>query len=271
MANLQIGVGLRPTHYPFLENDPELKVDFFEALSENYMESEGRPLDMLLKIRANRPVALHGVGMNLGGYAEPDPAYLRKLKLLIEKTEPFLVSDHLCWTGTPGLPVHDLLPLPYTRESAETVSRNIHIAQDFLGRALMIENVSSYIRYRHSEMSEWEFIAEIQKRTGCHLLLDLNNVYVSAQNHGYRPETFIAGIPLSSVRQIHLAGHSDTGEFLFDTHSAPVCGDVWGLVKHTSERMDAAPAVLVEWDENIPDWPELEAEALKIKSFWRAR
>ena len=242
----------------------------FEALSENYMSTEGRPIDVLELVRRNHPVALHGVGMSIGSVDGSPKNYLATLKELIERIDPFLVSDHLCWTGLQGRPTHDLLPLPYTEEAIRTVVENIDRAQSFLGQKIAIENVSTYMRYKHSEMTEWQFITEIQKRSDCLLLLDVNNVYVNSQNHGFDGRDFIDALPLHAVRQMHLAGHTDTGEFLFDTHSARVCEEVWELLKHTRSKMSHSPALLVEWDEDIPDWPTLEAEAVKAREVWTA-
>ena len=276
--NVQIGVGLRPPHYSFLKEEPNTAVQWFEAISENYMSSEGHPLEMLQFIRNRYPVALHGVGMSIGSSDGVSIGYLKKLYNLIEKIEPFIVSDHLCWSSLDGQPTHDLLPLPYTTEAVDTVVRNIDQVQSHLGRTIAIENVSTYMRFKNSEMPEWDFIREIQKKSGCELLLDINNVFVNSVNHDFRAEDYIDGLPLQSVVQIHLAGHTDTGEFLFDTHSAPVCQDVWDLLSYTRKKMSQCfkngsmkpPAILVEWDDEIPEWPVLEQEAVRAKEIWEA-
>ena len=276
--NSFIGVGLRSPHYSFLEQEPNLaslsqekNIHWFEALSENYMQTEGRPLEVLLKVRKYFPMALHGVGLSIGSHTGLSQNYLQKLKGLAERTDPFLISDHLCWTGLQGQPTHDLLPLPYTEEAIQLVCSHLNQVQDFLGQPIALENVSSYLRFKTSEMSEWEFIAEIQKRSGCHLLLDLNNVYVNSQNHHFDPKDFIDHIPLSAVKQMHLAGHTKYEEFLFDTHSDHVCQEVWELLKYTKNKMQNTPAILVEWDDNIPNWDILVEEALQAKKIWEEK
>lgn len=267
-----IGVGLRPPHYSFLESAEETAVQWFEALSENYMDSQGRPRAILRKVRQRFPIALHGVGLSIGSADGLNQTYMQSLKNLVDETEPFLVSDHLCWTGVEGRPVHDLLPLPYTQESIDVVCNNLDQIQSFLQQPIALENVSSYLRFKHSEMSEWEFIKEIQKRSGCYLLLDVNNVFVNSFNHQFDGKEFIDGIPLSAIRQIHLAGHSRFDDFLFDTHTGTVCDEVWELLRYTKTQMkkesSASPALLVEWDTDIPEWEVLEKEAIKAKNVW---
>ena len=261
-----VGVGLRSKHFPHLLGRPKVAVDWFEAISENYMDSEGRPLEVLLKVREDFPVALHGVSMSVGGVEGVRPDYLRRLKALADRVKPFLVTDHLCFTGAHASNVHDLLPLPYTEEAVATVARNVARAQDVLGRQIALENVSSYLSYRESEMTEWEFLVCVARRAGCRILLDVNNAFVSATNHGFRAEDYVDSVPAELVAQIHLGGYSDMGTFLFDTHSRAPTDPVWELYRRTIARMPGAP-VLVEWDEDVPDWDGLEAQAVKARDL----
>lgn len=266
-AGPQVGVGLRPVHYPHLLSRPKTAVRWFEAVSENYMDSEGRPLEALLAVRRDYPVALHGVSLSAGGAEGPRPGYLEKLRRLADRVQPWIVTDHLCFTGAHAANAHDLLPLPYTEEAVETVASNVRRAQDALGRAIALENVSSYLAYRESVMSEWEFLVAVARRAGCGILLDVNNVYVSARNHGFEPERYIDAVPPELVKQLHLGGYSDMGDFLFDTHSRAPTEPVWALFRRAAARFPKAP-VLVEWDEDVPAWPELEAQAVKAASLW---
>jgi uncharacterized protein (UPF0276 family) len=263
-----VGVGLRTAHFEHLLGRPRVKVDWFEAISENYMDSEGRPLEVLLKMRADFPVALHGVSMSIGGVEGPRPGYLEKLKALAARVSPFLVTDHLCFTGAHASNVHDLLPLPYTEEAIATVARNVARAQDVLGRQIALENVSSYLAYRESAMTEWEFLVAVARRAGCRILLDVNNAYVSAMNHGFAPESYVDAVPAELVAQIHLGGYSDMGTFLFDTHSRAPTDPVWELYRRTIARMPRVPT-LIEWDEDVPDWAGLEAQAVKARAIAR--
>lgn len=257
-----IGVGLRPPHYPRLLARPRTSARLFEAISENFMFSKGRPREILLSIRRDYPVALHGVSLSVGGVEGPRPGYLAALKALIEEVEPLVVSDHLCFTGTHSSNLHDLLPLPYTREAVRVVAENARRVQDFLGRPIALENVSSYLTYRESEMTEWEFLLEVARASGCRILLDVNNAFVSASNHGFKAEEYLDAIPAETVAQIHLGGHSDLGDFLFDTHSRAPTAPVWELYKRTIARMPGVPTI-VEWDEDLPSWDELDAQAEK--------
>lgn len=261
-ASALVGVGLRSAHFPRLLDRPRTPVRWFEAISENYMDSEGRPLEVLKKIREDYPLALHGVSLSIGGVEGPRPGYLEKLKRLIARVEPFVVSDHLCFTGAHAGNVHDLLPLPYTEEAIRTVVANVSRVQEFLGRTVALENVSSYLTYQASEMKEEEFIVSIAKRSGCNILLDVNNVYVSATNHGFKAEDYIDAIPNDLIAQLHLGGYSDMGNFLFDTHSRAPTDPVWDLYRRVIRRIPEVP-VLIEWDEAMPDWDGLEAEAVK--------
>jgi uncharacterized protein (UPF0276 family) len=262
-----VGVGLRSVHYPHLLTRPKTAVRWFEAISENYMDSEGRPLDVLLQVRRDYPVALHGVSLSAGGVEGPRPGYLERLRRLADRVQPWIVTDHLCFTGAHAANAHDLLPLPYTEEAVETVAANVRRAQDALGRAIALENVSSYLTYRESAMTEWEFLAAVARAAGCGILLDVNNVYVSAMNHGFAPEAYIDAVPPELVRQLHLGGYTDMGDYLFDTHSRAPTEPVWALFQRAAARFPAAP-VLIEWDEDVPAWPELEAQAVKAASLW---
>lgn len=263
----KVGVGLRSAHYPHLLTRPQTAVRWFEAISENYMDSEGPPLEALLHIRRDYPVALHGVSLSPGSVEGPRPGYLERLKRLADRVQPWIVTDHLCFTGSHASNTHDLLPLPYTEEAARTVAANVARAQDALGRPIALENVSSYLAYRGSEMPEWDFLVEVARAAGCGILLDVNNVFVSASNHGYRAEDYLDAVPPELVKQIHLGGYSDMGDFLFDTHSRPPTEPVWALFRRAAARFPGAP-VLVEWDEDVPAWPGLEAQAVKAASLW---
>lgn len=259
---IKAGAGLRSAHFPHLLGRPRTAVDWFEALTENYMDSRGRPREVLEFIRRDHPVALHGVSLSIGGVEGPRPGYLKSLKALIAEVEPFLVTDHLCFTGAHRKNIHDLLPLPYTEEAIKTVVRNVGKVQEFLGRPIGLENVSSYLTYKDSEMTEQAFLVEIAKRAGCKILLDVNNVYVSATNHGFRAEEYLDAIPSSMIGQIHLGGYSDMGKFLFDTHSRAPTDPVWRLYERVVRRVPDVP-VLIEWDEDVPAWNVLENEVKK--------
>lgn len=265
MASL-VGVGLRPTHYPFLETQTPGTANWFEAISENYMDSHGRPRQMLRHIRRDFPIALHGVSMSLASCEGLDKTYLERLRSLVDEIDPIIVSDHLCWTGHKASNIHDLLPFPFTHESMDQVVSNLDQAQNALGRTMLIENISAYIMFEGNDFSESDFLIEVAKRSGTKLLLDINNIYVNAVNFDYSPSDFINSIPTSLIGQIHLAGFSDVGDFLFDTHSMPVYSKVWDLFSHLAPRLSSVP-VLIEWDEDIPEFHILEAEAQKAKSI----
>jgi uncharacterized protein (UPF0276 family) len=244
------GLGLRPKHYrAILESSP--RVDWFEALSENYMVPGGRPLDYLMRIRARYPVALHGVSLSIGGADPLDRDYLAQLKALAARVEPAWISDHLCWTGVAGRNLHDLMPLPYTGEALRHVARRVRAVQDALGRRILLENVSSYVAYRASELTEWGFLAALAREADCDLLLDVNNIYVSAFNHDFDPVAFLEGVPRERVRQIHLAGHDHCGDLIIDTHDAPVIGPVWKLYAEALRRFGPVPT-MIERDDKIP-------------------
>lgn len=252
------GLGLRKQHYEdFLARD--VPIDFVEIVSENFMVSGGRPLHTLDAVRERHPIAMHGVSMSIGSAAGIDPGYLVRLKALADRARPLWVSDHLCWTGVDGLNSHDLLPLPYTLEALDVVVRNVRFAQDFLERTLLIENPSSYVAFAGDEMTEWEFLTALAAETGCCLLLDLNNVHVSASNHGFDPLAYIDGAPLDRVRQIHLAGPSCGDGILIDTHDHDVPDAVWSLLERVSERIGGA-AIMIERDDDIPPLDDLLME-----------
>ncbi|WP_439100373.1 MNIO family bufferin maturase [Congregibacter sp.] len=251
------GIGLRRAHYEnFLAGS--VPVDFVEVISENYMVDGGNPLRVLESVRRDTPVILHGVSMSIGSADGLDDGYLQGLKRLAERIEPLWVSDHICWTRTSAHNSHDLLPLPYTAQALDVVCKNIEHAQDVLGRELVLENPSSYLTFPCDEMTEWEFIAAITRRTGCQLLLDINNVVVSAHNHNFSADEYIAGLPLERVRQVHLAGHSD-GQIKIDTHDQPVCDVTWDLYARTRPLLGEV-AVMIERDDKLPTLDELLGE-----------
>jgi uncharacterized protein (UPF0276 family) len=244
------GLGLRPRHYQaILRGRPRL--DWFEALSENYLVPGGRPLDYLARIRTRYPVVLHGVSLSIGSTDSLDRGYLKALKALAARIEPAWISDHLCWTGVGGKNLHDLMPLPYTEEALRHVARRVRAVQDFLGRRIVLENVSSYVEYRASAMSEWQFLAALCAEADCDLLLDVNNVYVSAFNHGFDALEFLDALPAARVRQIHLAGHDNCGDLIIDTHDAKVIGPVWDLYREALRRFGPVPT-MIERDARIP-------------------
>lgn len=255
---LGFGLGLRPQHYPdILDHAPQ--VDWFEAISENYMVPGGQPLRILERIRKDYPIVLHGVSMSIASTAPLDKAYLDGLKALAQRIEPVFISDHLAWTGVHGINLHDLLPVPYTEEALDHVADRINRVQEHLGRALVLENVSSYVQFTQSEMTEWDFLAELVRRTGCWLLFDVNNVFVSAFNHGFSPETFINAIPADRVVQFHLAGHEHNMTHIVDTHDALVCDEVWDLYRKAIARFGPV-STLIERDDHIPPYAEMVAE-----------
>jgi uncharacterized protein len=257
------GVGLRPTHYPRLWNGTA-RVDWFEAISENFMIAGGRPLAALERARALAPVVLHGVSLSIGSTDPLDGAYLDALRALAARYDPAWISDHLCWSGVGGHHVHDLLPLPYTEEALDHVVARVRAVQERLGRQILLENVSSYLTYSYSTISEWEFLGAVVERADCGLLLDVNNVYVSATNHGFPAATYLAGLPPDRIGQIHLAGHSDMGAYLFDTHDGPVIEAVWDLYRQAVRRFGRI-STLVEWDDRVPDLEIVCAEAARAR------
>jgi uncharacterized protein (UPF0276 family) len=256
------GIGLRTKHYPaILAGEPALtQIDWFEAISENFMVPGGNPRHVLTRVRADRPVVLHGVSLSLGSVDPLDERYLAELATLVDQVEPAWVSDHLCWGSLGGRFVHDLLPLPYTEEALAHVAERVLVVQERLGRQILIENVSSYVAFCQSTMSEWEFLSELCARADCGLLLDVNNVFVSAYNHRFDARDFLAGVPAGRVGQIHLAGHTDHGTHLLDTHDHPVCDGVWALYHDAIARFGRI-STLIERDDHIPPLAEVVAES----------
>jgi uncharacterized protein (UPF0276 family) len=269
LPNLGIGLGLRTVHYGhILEAWPA--VDWFEILSENYMQTQGRPLFILDQIAERYPIAMHGVSMSIGSTDPLDREYLRELKELRDRVRARWVSDHLCWTGVAGKNAHDLLPMPYDEKSLRHVARRVAEVQDFLGAPLALENPSTYVEFASSTMGEAEFLAALCAETGCALLLDVNNVYVSAYNHGTDPNAYLAKIPWDHVVQIHVAGHTNNGTHIVDTHVGPVIDAVWKLLG-AADRLGADASVLLEWDAEIPPFERVHAEAKKAAKHLRRR
>lgn len=259
------GFGLRVPHYPFFLEVGVSGVDFVEAVTENFLGRGGRPRAVLERVRRDVPVALHGVSLSIGSVSSLNGDYLRALRALCDWIEPAVVSDHLCF-GTWGAHYgHDLWPLPYTEEALAHVARRVAEVQDRLGRRLALENVSSYVTFAGSQLSEWEFLSELAHQADCEVLLDINNVYVSARNHGFDPEAYIHAVPIDRVAQFHLAGHSDQGTHLLDDHGAAVPPPVWALHRLAVERFGAIPTI-VEWDENVPPIDVLVAEVDKARA-----
>ena len=264
-----VGVGLRPVHYRDIlarADAGTLEVDWFEVISENYMVAGGKPLRMPDSVCAARPVVLHGVALNIGGVDPLSKDYLAELVRLAERTHPCWISDHLCFTGYGGHPLHDLVPLPYCEESIAHVAERVAQVQEQLGRRIALENVSSYLAFTRDAMPEWEFLARVAERADCGILLDVNNVYVSAHNHGFDAHTYLDAIPPERVFQIHLAGHSESPPLLIDTHDHAVCDGVWALYEHTIARIGAV-STSIEWDDHIPPFEELLAEARRARKL----
>lgn len=264
--DLGLGVGLRSTHFGhILATRPD--VGFFEVLTENYLDTGGRPLHVLDQVAERYPILMHGVSLSIGSTDPLDFDYLRKVRALAARTRARLVSDHLCWTGVVGRNTHDLLPLPYTEQALRHVATRIRTVQDFLERPLVLENPSTYLEFVPSQMPEWEFLARVADLSDCGLLLDVNNVYVSAFNHGYDPDAYIDAIPPERVCYHHLAGHTHKGTHILDTHSDYVVDPVWELYGHTVRRVGLR-STLLEWDAEIPPFEVVHAEALKARA-WR--
>jgi len=258
---LGFGAGLRTEHYEdVLAGGTSVEsVDWFEVVTENFMDTGGRPLAVLEQVRRDFPVALHGVGLSIGSVDPLNDDYLDRLAALVKRIEPARVTDHLCWTGVDGRPLFDLLPVPYTEEALAHIVNRIGTVQEKLGRRILLENASTYVEYRCSQMPEWEFLARLAEQADCGVLLDVNNVYVSSFNHGFDAEAYIDAIPVDRVGQFHLAGFTDRGSYLFDTHSAPVCEDVWALYRRAVRRFGSG-STLVEWDEDVPAFDRLVQE-----------
>jgi uncharacterized protein (UPF0276 family) len=259
------GIGLRAKHHAHvLANAP--RVAWFEVNTENYFADGGAHVDCLSRIREHYPLSLHGVGLSLGSTDELSRAHLHKIRRALERFAPVRVSEHLSWSSVDGRFANDLLPLPYTEEAVRHVSARIAQTQDALGRQLLIENVSSYLEFKHSTLTEWEFVAGVARESGCAILLDLNNIYVAAHNHGFSSHDYLQGIPAHVVHEFHLAGHTQVGDLLIDTHGAPVCDNVWALYGAALRRFGNVPA-LIEWDTDIPDFAVLQAEAQKADAL----
>jgi hypothetical protein len=264
---LGYGLGLRPEYYDVIvETKPA--VDWFEIISENYMVDGGKPLHFLDRVRENYPIVMHGVSLSIGGSDPLDFAYLKRLKALIERIEPAWVSDHFCWTGLGGHNSHDLLPLPLTEEAVSHVVSRVQQVQEFLGRQILLENASTYVSFRGDEMNEWEFVREVCERADCLLLLDVNNVYVSARNHGFDTLQYLDGLPGERIQQCHLAGHSDYGDYVIDTHDHPVAGPVWDLYAEALKRFGPVTS-MIERDDRFPPFAELMSELAAMRNIAR--
>lgn len=263
-----VGIGLRAQHYQHILNTKP-DTPWFEALTDNYMGDGGQPLDYLEKVRANYPVTFHGVGMSLGSAGDLNQDYMQCLKLLKERFQPTWISDHLCWSASGKHTSNELLPLPYTEEAIMHMAGKIRQAQDYLGERILVENVSSYIAYKDSAMTEWEFINAIADEADCHTLFDVNNIYVNARNHGFDAQDFIDGINAERIREIHLAGYDDQGTHLLDTHGRPVHPPVWSLYERAIQKLGPVPT-LIEWDTDIPEFSILQREANKADDILSA-
>jgi len=263
------GLGLRPQHFPEILGDDPIStdgVDWFEILSENFIDVGGPPMRSMMAVRERFPIVMHGVSMSIGSTDPLDMEYLQGLKALADKVQPVLISDHLCWTGAHGVNMHDLLPLPMIEETVDHVATRVRQVQDVLGRRLMLENTSTYVTFEEDEMMEWEFISEICARADCDILLDVNNIYVSAFNHGFSADAYLAGIPKALVKQIHLAGHEHNGDHIIDTHDAPIPKDVLDLYVKAIQRLGHIPT-MIERDANIPPFAELVRELQGVRSI----
>jgi uncharacterized protein (UPF0276 family) len=265
LPNLGIGLGLRVAHYRhILDHRPA--VDWFEILSDNYMATAGRPLEYLDAIAERYPIVMHGVSLSIGSTDPIDRSYVADLRALRDRTGALWVSDHLCWTGVAGRNTHDLLPMPYTEEALAHVADRVRYVQDILGAPLALENPSTYVEFGGAPMREWEFLARLAVEADCAILLDVNNVYVSAYNHGFDPHAYLAAIPFDRVVQMHVAGHTNHGTHVIDSHIGPVIDDVWRLLGD-AYRLSGGTSVLLEWDAEIPSFEETHAEALRAKPF----
>jgi uncharacterized protein (UPF0276 family) len=265
---LGFGVGLRREHYELVLAEKPA-IDWFEVISENFMVAGGRPLQVLESVRERYPIVLHGVSLSIGSTDRLDRQYIAELKALARRFEPAWVSDHLCWTGVDGRNLHDLLPLPYTSTVVRHVARRVRQVQDILERPILLENVSTYMRFAESTMSEWEFLAAVAEQADCGILLDVNNIFVNAFNHRFDPVQYISSIPVERVAQFHLAGHSDHGAYLLDTHDHPIRPEVWSLYELAARRFGSV-STLIEWDDNIPQFSELQTVAKTARRIFDA-
>jgi hypothetical protein len=265
LTDYGIGIGLRAPHYQHILSRKPV-VDWFEIISENFMIDGGRPLHILDQILQQYKVVQHGVSMYFGSTEKPDREHLRRLKELVKRTKTPWLSDHLCWGSVDGRYTHDLLPMPYTFEAARITAQKIREVRDFLEVPIAVENVSSYAEFHVSEMTEWEFLNEVVERADCGILLDVNNIYVSSQNHNFDPFTYVNKVPAERVAQIHIAGHSKFEKYILDTHDHPVLDPVWKLYERAIQRAGYT-ATLLEWDDSIPSFQEVHREALKANRF----
>lgn len=262
--SLGFGLGLRPQHYAHIfEHQPA--IDWFEVISENFMDTDGKPKRNLARIKEQYPIVLHGVALSIGTVDPLDSEYLQKLKVLIDWAKPAWISDHLCWTGVAHKNTHDLLPVPYTEEALDHIVARIRQVQDYLGMPIALENPSTYLEFSHSEMPEAEFIARMAQESGCNLLLDVNNVYVTCYNHRLDPKTYLDTLPMDRVIQVHLSGHSNKGTHIIDTHDDHVIDEVWDLYRYVVHKAGRVPNTMVEWDDHIPEFPVLMAELDKAR------
>ena len=255
---LGFGLGLRTEHYNAILADKPA-IDWLEIISENYMVDGGKPLHYLDRFRALYPMVMHGVSLSIGSMDPLDMDYLKRLKALAERVEPRWISDHLCWTGVAGKNLHELMPLPYTEEAIAHVAARVRQVQDYLGRQILLENVSSYLTYTQSALSEWEFLTAIAEAADCHILLDINNIYVSSNNHDFDPRDYLYGVPAARVRQFHLAGHTNNGNIIIDTHDHPIIDGVWDLYAEALRHFGPV-STMIERDAHIPPLAELMAE-----------
>ncbi len=256
---LGYGVGLRRPHYSRVIDDHP-RIDWFEIISENFMVEGGRPLEVLEAVRRDYPIVMHGVSLSIGSTDPLNRDYLRRLLELARRFEPAWISDHLCWTGAGGHNLHDLIPLPYTEEAIRHVAGRVRIVQETIGRPILLENISSYLAFRASTIPEWEFLAAVAEQADCGILLDINNIHVTAFNQGFDPIRYIDAIPARRVAQFHLAGYSDHGDYLLDTHDHPVSAAVWTLYEYAVRRLGPI-ATLIEWDDSIPEFAVLAKAA----------
>lgn len=262
---MSFGLGLRSQHYQHIF-DHKPSVDWFEIISENFMDTEGRAKTNLAKIKELYPIVMHGVSLSIGTVDPLNSEYLAKLKKLIKWAQPLWISDHLCWTGVAHKNTHDLLPVPYTDAALKHIVQRLKEVQDYLEMNIALENPSTYLEFKNSQMAEAEFIAQMVEKSGCELLLDVNNVYVTCFNHGLDPQVYLDSLPLNKVKQIHLSGHSNKGTHIIDTHDDHVIDEVWNLYKYVVNKAGRTPNTMIEWDDNIPEFPQLFAELEKAKN-----
>ncbi len=262
---LGFGLGLRPDHYEaLLDND--LPLDWFEIISENYMVPGGKPLAYLDRFRERYPLVMHGVSLSIGSTDPLDSTYLQELRKLADRVQPPWISDHLCWTGVDGYNMHDLLPLPYTEAALNHVAQRVAYVQDFMGRRFLLENVSSYVTYKAGEMTEWEFLTRVADETDCGILLDINNIYVSAFNHGFDAHEYIDCMPAERVYQLHLAGHTNHEDYIVDTHDEAIIDPVWELFRYAWQKLGPV-STMIERDANIPPVEVLVAEVERAREI----